>query len=146
MKKVTIGAMALTAGLLLTGCDVSSLAGGDDETAPSTTLYLKDMGGTGVAGIAYSCDGGYDNDGPLITSGTTSSTGAMSTSYWPGYGFTCTLTLSNTVALFLHDANGPLNDVQVNCTSSSYQFTGEDGVDGSINNASSGTCTLKFDW
>lgn len=144
MKKIIIGTMVLTTGLLLSGCNVASLAGGDEETAPSTTLYLKDASSTGVDGISYECDGGFDNDGPLITSGTTSSTGDMDTSYWPGYEFSCTITPSSIdPELYLYDANGPINGAIISCN----QFggtTGEDGHDGSIGNSSPDSCKITL--
>lgn len=147
----------LTLGLsivLFTGCGAVDdlineyIDNEDGEEFSRTTLYLKDSNGTGVAGISYDCDDGsyYDDNIPLNTPGNTPSTGDFPVSYWPTYGAHCTITPIDAPALYLYDASGPLNNVQVSCTSSSYQFTGEDGNDGSINNAPSGTCYLTFDW
>ena len=105
---------------------------------------MKDSSGTGVAGVSYNCGEGNVADGePLITSGATTGAGGMAVSYWPGYDLICTITPVGAPALYLYDANGPINNAQVDCTSF-HGFTGEDGVAGSINNASSDTCRLRL--
>ncbi len=139
-KSLFTGTMALLVAVGLTGCDVASLVGDDAGEFSSSTLYLKDVNVDGVAGIAYSCDGGYTDDGPLITSGTTSTTGGMSASYWPGYDLQCTITPIDTPDLYLYDANGPINNAQVDCDI----FAGSIGQDGAINNEPTDTCTIRL--
>jgi len=146
-KKIGLVFLSLSF-VFLTGCSsvdelIEKFAPDDEDQFSSSTLYLKDANSTGVAGIPYSCYGGYTSDGNLTTSGTTSNTGDISISYWPGYDAECTITPIDAPELYLYDANGPLNDAEVRCTSF-YGFTGEDGDDGSINNASSDTCTIKL--
>ena len=144
MKLMALGlSMALSTGCSSVDELIEDYIGDDEDEYTSSALYLKDSNGNGVAGISYSCDGGFTDDGPLTTSGTTSSTGDMSISYWPGFDATCTINPINTTELYLYDANGAMNDAQVSCTSF-YGFTGEDGDDGSINNASSDTCSIRL--
>jgi len=114
----------------------------DEEQYSSSAIYLKDSSGTGVAGIDYSCDGGYTSDGDLTTSGSTTDTGDMLVDYWPSYGFSCNITLIDAPELYLYDVNGPINDAQVNCAS----YNGLTGEDGAINNEPFDTCTIRLDW
>lgn len=144
-KNYKLGVAAMASTILLSGCDTESLlediVGDDGEEFSSSALYLKDSSGTGVADISYSCEGGYTDEGNLISSGTTSITGDMSISYWPGYDLMCTITPNDAPALYLYDANGPINDANVHCSTSSYGLTGDDG---SINNASTDTCYINL--
>lgn len=145
--------MALGLGMVLsTGCSsvdelIEDYVGDDEDQYTSSMIYLKDSSSTGVAGIEYNCDGGFTSDGELTTSGTTTSTGNMPIDYWPGYDLKCTIAFVDASDLYLYDANGPINDVQLHCNSfidEYYYFTGENGYDGSINNASSDTCYIDF--
>ncbi len=143
--KVTMAALL---GMTLGGCSavddlIEEYASDDGEEFSHSTLYLKDSIAAGVAGVSYSCDGGYTDDGPLTTSGTTSSTGDVSISYWPGYDLTCIIYPIDAPELYLYDANGPINNAEVVCTDSNG-LTGEDGNDGSINNAPTDTCTIRL--
>lgn len=138
MKKIIIGSMILTAGLLFTGCSAESLIGDDEDQFTSSALYLKDSQGVGVEGISYSCDGGYTSDGDLITSGSTSITGEMAVDYWPGYDLMCTITPINAPALYLYDIDGPISNADVQCDS----YNGIIGEDGAIYNNSTDECTI----
>ena len=148
--------MGTLLGMGLAGCDseslVDSIAGDDSADQYSqSTLYLKDANGAGVAGISYSCFGGYagddddniENGNKLITSGNTPVNGDIPVSYWPGYDLQCTFTTVDAPTLYLYGPSGPINNAQVNC-SSSVGFTGEDGYPGSINNAPSDTCYVTI--
>ena len=148
IKLMALGlSMALTTGCSSVDELIEDYIGDDEDQYTSSTMYLKDSSGSSVAGIEYNCNGGFTSDGELTTSGTTISTGDMPIDYWPGYGLTCTITFVDAPDLYLYDANGPLNDVQLHCNSfidEYYYFTGENGHDGSINNASSDTCQIDF--
>jgi len=147
-KNYKFGVATIAASLFLIGCSTDSItesfSGDDDEQFSRSTLYLKDSSGAGVAGIPYSCNGGHADGNQLDTSGNTSSAGDMSVSYWPGYDVICTITPSGAPKLYLYDGNGPVtNPTQVDCTKF-HGFIGDDGVAGSINNASSDTCRLRL--
>ena len=130
---------------LFTGCSsvedlIEDYIGDDEDQYSSSALYLKDSSGAGVAGIEYSCDGGYTSEGDLTTSGTTSSSGDMIVDYWPGYDLQCTITPIDAPELYLHDVNGPINDATSSCAS----YNGSTGEDGAIHNLSTDTCTLTI--
>ena len=153
MNKIFLNVtMTALLGITLGGCNTESLVDdyidpGNDEAAFSrTTVYLKDANGTGVAGITYSCQEGMTStEGDITTSGTTPATGDMPVAYWPGSSAECIIITNAAPELYLYTANGPLNDIFVNCTGpGSDSFTGEDGHDGSINNKPNDTCSLQL--
>ena len=148
---ITIAALL---GITLGGCDTDSFIdpGNDEAEFSRTVVYLKDANGAGVAGIAYSCQEGMTStEGDITTSGTTSVTGDMSVSYWPGSYLECIITTNAAPELYLYTANGPLNNIYVGCTGPGSSpgnngFTGEDGHDGSINNEPNDTCSLQLNF